>query len=56
MKITRIKTSNFRQHKNVDIDLSSDQSDFVVIKGNMGAGKTNLLKAVTWSIYGDADG
>lgn len=55
MKITRIKTSNFRQHKAIEIDLSSEQSDFVVIKGNMGSGKTNLLNAVTWALYGEVD-
>jgi DNA sulfur modification protein DndD len=55
MRISRIKATNFRQHRDVDIDLSSTQADFVVIKGNMGAGKTNLLKAVTWGIYGDVD-
>lgn len=55
MKITRIRSSNFKQHKNIDIDLSSDQSDFVVVKGTMGAGKTNLLNAVTWAIYGEVD-
>ena len=55
MKISRIKTKNFRCHRNVDIDLSSDQADFVIIKGKNGAGKTNLLKAVTWAIYGDLD-
>ncbi len=55
MKITRIRTSNFRQHRSADIDLSNEQSDFVVIKGTMGAGKTNLLNAVTWCIYGEVD-
>ncbi len=55
MKISRIRTSNFRQHKAIDIDLSSDQADFVIIKGNMGSGKTNLLNAVTWSLYGEVD-
>ena len=55
MKISRIKTTNFRQHRNIDIDLSSDQADFVIIKGKNGAGKTNLLRAVTWAIYGDLD-
>ena len=55
MRISRIKATNFRQHRNVDIDLSSNQADFVVIKGSMGAGKTNLLKAITWAIYGDID-
>jgi DNA sulfur modification protein DndD len=55
MRISRIKIQNFRQHRNVDLDLSSEQCDFVVIKGSMGAGKTNLLRAVTWAIYGELD-
>jgi DNA sulfur modification protein DndD len=54
MKISRIKLTNFRQHRNVDVDLSSSSSDITVIKGTMGAGKTNFLNAVTWAIYGDA--
>jgi DNA sulfur modification protein DndD len=55
VKITQIKIRNFRQHRNVEIDLNSDQCDFVVIKGNNGAGKTNLLRALKWAIYGDID-
>ena len=55
MKITQIKIENFRQHRNVEIDLSSAQSDFVVIRGDNGAGKTNLLRALKWGIYGDLD-
>ena len=55
MKITQIKIRNFRQHRNIDIDLTSDQCDFVVIKGNNGAGKTNFLRALKWAIYGDID-
>jgi DNA sulfur modification protein DndD len=55
VKITQIQIRNFRQHRNIDIDLTSDQCDFVVIKGNNGAGKTNLLRALKWAIYGDID-
>lgn len=55
MKITRIRANNFRQHRSVDVDLTSEQADFVVIKGTMGAGKTNLLNAITWAIYGEVD-
>jgi DNA sulfur modification protein DndD len=55
MKIIRIKASNFRQHASIDISLDDPKGDFVVIKGSMGAGKTNLLNAITWCVYGDVD-
>lgn len=55
MKITQIRVENFRQYRHVEIDLSSPQSDFVVIQGKNGAGKTNLLRALKWGIYGDLD-
>lgn len=55
MRIIRIKADNFRQHVSIDLDLTDSKSDFVVVKGANGAGKTNLLNAVTWCIYGDVD-
>jgi DNA sulfur modification protein DndD len=55
MKIIRLKTTNFRQHADIDLDLTDERSDFVIIKGSMGAGKTNLLNAITWCVYGDVD-
>lgn len=53
MKFTRIKIENFCQHKNVELTFDDDKGMFVVIKGKMGAGKTNLLNAFTWCIYGE---
>lgn len=50
MRITRITLENFRQHKNLEIDLDPSESSFTVIKGRNGAGKTNLLKAITWAL------
>jgi DNA sulfur modification protein DndD len=52
MKLTQITLENFRQHKKVEIELDSSRSSFTIIKGRNGAGKTNLLKAITWALTG----
>jgi DNA sulfur modification protein DndD len=52
MKISRIHLENFRQHKSLDIELDSSRSSFTILKGLNGAGKTNLLKAITWVMTG----
>ena len=52
MKITRISLENFRQHKKLDIELDPSHSSFTIIKGRNGAGKTNLLKGITWVLTG----
>ncbi len=53
MKISRIEIRNFRQHRNIDLDLSKERGNFTVIRGLNGTGKTNLLKAITWCVTGD---
>lgn len=52
MKIDYIKLQNYRQYKNeeIEFDLESDK-DITVIKGDNGAGKSNLLNSVTWALY-----
>lgn len=52
MKITRIKLENFRQHRKIEIELDPSHSSFTVVKGRNGAGKTNLLRAITWGLTG----
>jgi DNA sulfur modification protein DndD len=52
MKITRIRLENFRQHRKVEIELDDSHSSFTIVKGRNGAGKTNLLKAITWGLTG----
>jgi DNA sulfur modification protein DndD len=52
VKISRITIENFRQHRNLQIELNASNSSFTVIKGRNGAGKTNLLKAITWALTG----
>jgi DNA sulfur modification protein DndD len=52
VKITRIQLVNFRQHRNLDLDLSGSGGEFAIIIGRNGAGKTNLLKGITWVLSG----
>ena len=55
MIIESIKIENFRQYKGpIDLKFSLDKDkNFTIIKGTNGAGKTNLLNAITWCIYGE---
>ncbi len=55
MKLLNIKINNFRQYYNVqNIDLSTNiDQNIVVIGGQNGYGKTNLLLAIVWCLYGD---
>lgn len=51
MKITRVGISNFRQYQNVDFDFTGPGSDFIIISGANGNGKTNFLNALSWCLY-----
>lgn len=53
MKIHSIHIENYRQYKGpIDIEFSLDKDkNFTVIEGTNGAGKTNLLNAITWCLY-----
>lgn len=52
--ISSIETKNFRQYKGAQvIDFKFNKSKNVaIIKGRNGAGKSNLLNALTWCVYG----
>lgn len=54
MKIHHIKLKNYRQFHDVVIEFSTDPTrNFTIIQGANGAGKSNLLNAITWCLYGE---
>lgn len=54
MKIHCLEIENYRQFRGKNkIDFSLDnEKNFTVIQGVNGAGKTNILNAITWCLYG----
>jgi len=53
MELDYIHMKNFRQYRDVKIEFAhSSQADFTIIQGANGAGKTNLLNAITWCLFG----
>ena len=55
MKITKVEVRNFRQHRNLVLDLSDSRADLTVLKGRNSAGKTNFLNAIIWAFYGEIE-
>lgn len=55
MRIFEVVITNYRQYKGSSIiKLSTDpEKNITVIQGNNGEGKSNLMNAVTWCLYGD---
>lgn len=55
LKIFALELKNFRQYKGLKrIEFSTDdKKNFTVVQGANGTGKTNLLNAITWCLYGD---
>ena len=53
MKILSVELENYRQYKGKQkIEFSSqDSKNFTIFVGANGAGKTNLLNAITWCLY-----
>ena len=54
MEIEKIRLENYRQYRDETINFLYEDKDkrFTVIQGAMGTGKTNLLNAITWCLYG----
>ena len=54
MRFTSIKIENYRQYKDIVFDFKkATPYDLHVIIAVNGAGKTNLLNAINWCLYGD---
>ncbi len=54
MWIEHIKLKNYRQYRDVSLKFGKpkDKKNFIVIQGANGSGKTNLVNAITWCLYG----
>lgn len=51
--ISSLEIKNFRQYREAQIVFSHDpEKMFTVIRGANGAGKTNIMNAITWCLYG----
>lgn len=54
MELDRVSIKNYRQYRNVEIEFArGSDKNFTVIKGNNGTGKTTLLNALSWCLYGE---
>jgi len=54
MRITHLSLNNYRQFRNVNISFDKHTAnDIHVIIGRNGSGKTNILNAINWCLYGE---
>ncbi len=54
MRFNSINVSNFRQYRKMDISFPKiRETDLHVIVASNGIGKTNMLNAINWCLYGD---
>jgi len=54
MWIEYTKLKNYRQYRDVSLKFGKpkDKKNFIVIQGANGSGKTNIVNAITWCLYG----
>lgn len=52
MRINSLSLTNFRKHGMVDLDFPID-SQIILISGKNGVGKTTILEAILYSLYGE---
>ena len=52
-RISSLEIENFRQYRHAYIEFSREPGKaFTILRGANGAGKTNIMNAVTWCLYG----
>ena len=53
MILNKVSIKNYRQYRDVEIEFAKKPNkNFTIINGNNGTGKTTLLNALTWCLYG----
>ena len=56
MKIDFLELKNYRQWIDQKINFSlDDEKNITIIQGSMGSGKTNILNAITWCLFGEEE-
>ena len=54
MRFSKITIHNFRQYKDISFEFpKTTNCDMHIIEASNGVGKTNLLNAINWCLYGD---
>ncbi|MDV0442321.1 AAA family ATPase [Methanorbis furvi] len=54
MRITKILISNYRQHKNIEVEFKKrGENDLHLFIAKNGVGKTNTLNAIYWCLYNE---
>lgn len=52
MRFSSIEITNYRQYRHMRLEFPRGEYDLQVLVGDNGTGKTNLLNAFTWCLYG----
>ena len=52
MRFSSIEIKNYRQYRDLKLEFKHGEHDLQVLIGDNGTGKTNLLNAFTWCLYG----
>ena len=54
LRIEKIILKNYRQFKDAEISFDKNSNnDLHIVIGRNGTGKTNILNAINWCLYGD---